>query len=61
MEKQLICEECRAKSASQLSCIHTFAPRVHRSLAAIDKSYERDEQLRIQRELIENARDLSGR
>lgn len=61
MEKRLVCDECRAKSPSLLSCAHTFAPRVKKSLATADKEYERDEQRRIQRELIENARDLSGR
>lgn len=31
MERQLVCDECRAKQPALLSCIHTFPPRVRKS------------------------------
>lgn len=50
MEKKMVCDECRAKSASLMSCIHTFPPRVRTSLL---NTNTKDEDIRAARELTE--------
>jgi hypothetical protein len=50
MEKKLVCDPCREKSASLLSCIHTFSPRIKTSILSTNT---RDEDIRAARELTE--------